>query len=702
MASVATHTIVRNVALIGHGHVGKTSLTDMLLYKAGVTDRLGSVDQGTSLLDVDDEERNHKLSTSAHLSHFTHHDLRINLIDTPGYPEFMGHVISALSAVETAVLAIDSYKGIEPNTRKSFALAGQLGLARMIVLTKCECENIDFDLLLTEIKAAFGERCVLMNVPVGIGSDFEDVVSTIHLPDEIPEGVLRSPQQCHQELVEDSVEADEELLMQYLDGEEIEGELLNRAVRAGVRAGLLIPIFCTSVMRDIGVSQFMDGLADYAIPPDALKRYITLPDGTHQELDYSEDAPLVAQVFKQQVDPYVSKLSYIRVFSGVLKKEKQLHDTRTKESLKIHQLFDMQGHEHQPVEQAFPGDLVAAVKVDDLKVGDTISDGSLAIQLPPMNFPTPMVGLAVEPKTRADQQKISGALHKIEDEDPTFTVSRDEQTHEIVIHGLSELHLSIIEERLKERDHVEIITHQPKIPYRETVTGKAEGSYRHKKQSGGSGQFAEVHMRVFPLSRDVDPEEYFTKENFSHLRAYHYDKTQNFAFLDCISGGSIPNQFIPAVEKGVRERLANGVLGGYPMQDIGIELFFGKDHPVDSNETAFRLAASHCLQEIAQQASPVLLEPIVSMEISVPEENMGDVNGDLNSRRGQVVGVDPAIGGMQVIRACAPLAEVTKYARVLQGITGGQGTFSMELSHYEQVPYAEQKKILAARSENEG
>ncbi len=695
MASVATHTIVRNVALIGHGHVGKTSLTDMLLYKAGMTDRLGSVDQGTSLMDVDSEERNHKLSTSAHLSHFTHHNMRINLIDTPGYPEFMGHVISALSAVETAVLAIDSHKGIEPNTRKSFELAGQLGLARMIVLTKCECENIDFELLLSEIKTAFGDRCVLMNVPVGIGPDFSDVVSTIHLPDQIPEGVLLSPEQSHKELVEDSVEADEELMMKYLEGEEIEGELLNRAVRCGVRAGLLIPIFCTSVVREIGVTQFMDGLADYAIPPDALKRYVTLADGTHQELDQSEDAPLVAQVFKQQVDPYVSKLSYIRVFSGTLKKEKQLYDTRTKESLKIHQLFDMQGHEHQAVEQALPGDLVAAVKVDNLKVGDTISDGSMSIQLPPMNFPTPMVGLAVEPKTRADQQKISGALHKIEDEDPTFTVSRDEQTHEIVIHGLSELHLSIIEERLKERDHVEIITHQPKIPYRETITGKAEGSYRHKKQSGGSGQFAEVHMRVSHLSRDFDPEEYFTRDNFSHLRAYHYDKSQNFAFLDCISGGSIPNQFIPAVEKGVRERLAAGVLGGYPIQDICIELFFGKDHPVDSNETAFRLAGSHCLKQIALEASPVLLEPIVSMEISVPEENMGDINGDLNSRRGQVVGIEPAVGGMQIIKARAPLAEVTKYARVLQGITGGQGTFSMELSHYEPVPYPEQKKILA-------
>jgi len=358
-------------------------------------------------------------------------------------------------------------------------------------------------------------------------------------------------------------------------------------------------------------------------------------------------------------------------------------------------LLRMQGSEHTEVDAAGPGGIVVVGKIDDLHSGDTISDVD-GLTMPPIDYPTPMIGLAVEPESRADQAKISSALAKIEEEDPTFNVTRDEQTHEMVMHGMSELHLKLVEERLSRRDHVQIITHEPKIPYRETVSGDAEGSYRHKKQSGGSGQFAEVHIRVFPLPRDIDPEEHFTKDRFASMRSYHYDPELNFGFVDSITGGSIPNQFIPAVEKGVRERMKTGVLAGFQVQDVVCELFFGKDHPVDSNETAFKMAGSIAFRDVFKQAKPTLLEPIVSMEVIIPEDKMGDVTSDLTStRRGHVEGMDAMPGGFQVLHTKAPLATVTTYQRFLASTTGGQGSFGLEFSHYEMVPGGEQQKIIA-------
>ncbi|MCA9046549.1 MAG: elongation factor G, partial [Planctomycetaceae bacterium] len=318
-----------------------------------------------------------------------------------------------------------------------------------------------------------------------------------------------------------------------------------------------------------------------------------------------------------------------------------------------------------------------------------------------IQFPKPMIGLAVEPKSQADQAKISGALHKIEEEDPTFEVHREEQTHEMVIQGMSELHLQLVQQRLHSREKVDVVTHQPKVPYRETVMSDAEGSYRHKKQSGGSGQFAEVHLRISPCPQDVVPEEYFTKDQFPSLRSYHYDPELNFCFVDRVSGGSVPNQFIPAVEKGIRERMTKGVLAGNQIQDVVVELFFGKDHPVDSNETAFKMAGSYCLREIFQQAKPALLEPVVSMEITIPSDKIGDISGDLNTRRGRLEGMDEAPGGVTTVHAKAPLAEVMTYARALSSLTGGQGSFTLEFSHYEMVPGNEQAKIIAAAKQEE-
>ncbi|MCA8997963.1 MAG: elongation factor G [Planctomycetaceae bacterium] len=686
---------LRNVVLVGHGSVGKTSLADLMLFKAGVSKRLGSPDDGTSFLDTEDEEKNRHHSITSHVCHFEHNNARINLIDAPGMPDFVGQVIGAYRAAETVAICINAPHGIEVNTRKSFQHAGNRGLARFLVLNKCDGDNVDLESLVEEIRAQFGTACALMTIPLGIGSEIHGVINTVSLPSELPTDAMVDPRAANQQVLDAAVEADEDLMMRYLEGEELSSEEIEGAIVKAVVAGTLIPIFCTAVKADIGVAELMDAIAQYAPSPADLKRHV-MKDGEDIEVEPDPDGPLVAQVVKTRIDPFVSKVSYLRIFSGRLKKESTVHVVGSNRNVKIHQLLDPQGSGVENVEEAIAGNIVAVTKVEDLHTGDTVSDGSDEITMPPMAFPRPMIGLAVEPKSQADQAKISSALHKIEEEDPTFKVHREDQTHEMVMEGMSELHLQLIQNRLHDREKVDVITHQPRIPYRETVSSDAEGSYRHKKQSGGSGQFAEVHMRVSPCPHGITPDEYFTKERFESMRSFHYDPEWNFCFVDRISGGSIPNQFIPAVEKGIRERMTRGVIANCQVQDIVVELFFGKDHPVDSNETAFKTAASHCLKEIFQQAKPALLEPIVQLEITVPADKIGDVTSDLNTRRGRMEGMDEVPGGFTMIHAKAPLAEVMTYARALSSMTGGQGSFTMEFADYEMVPGNEQQKIIAA------
>lgn len=688
---------IRNIVLVGHGAVGKTTLADLMLFKAGAATRPGSVDDGTSQLDIDEEERQRHFSISSSMVHFEHHGARINVIDTPGYPDFVGQAISALCAAETALVVINASSGIEANTRRTFELAGRAHLARMIVINKLDHENIKFPELIELIQANFGKNCVLMNVPLGLGHEFRGVASTLKVMEDV-KGAVIDPAAIGSAVMDAIVEADEELMERYLEGEQLSADEVLGGVTKAITAGTLIPIFCVSARTGAGVPELMDAIVDFALSPGEMVRHAKTEAGKEIDVQPAEDAPLVAQVFKTRIDPFVSKMSFIRVFSGKLTKDSMVKDVRTGKPVKVHQLLDVQGGHVEAVEEAHAGDVVVVAKVDDFQVGDTLigtSNGD-GVALPPLQFPTPMIGLAVEPKSRADQQKISGALHKIEEEDPTFRVYRDPQTHEMVMRGMSELHLQIVQDRLHKRDKVDVVTHQPKVPYRETCMQKAEGSYRHKKQSGGSGQFAEVHMRIYPLSRDIDPQEYFTKDRFEGLRSYHYNKELNFAFLDCISGGSVPNQFIPAVEKGVVERMEKGVIAGYQIQDCAVELFFGKDHPVDSNEAAFRTAGSMCMRDIFKQAKPVLLEPIMHLEVTVPGEKLGDVSSDLNTRRGRMEGMDSLPGGLQVVKARAPLAELLTYSRTLSSLSGGQGSYTMEFSHYEMVPPNEQQKIVAA------
>ncbi|CAK9046533.1 Elongation factor G (EF-G), partial [Durusdinium trenchii] len=488
-------------------------------------------------------------------------------------------------------------------------------------------------------------------------------------------------------------------MMRYLEGETLTAQELEGAISKAIASGTLIPIFCTSIRRDIGIQELMAGLAAYSPAPTDVPRF-ALQDEDKVPLSAGPEEPLVAQVFKTRIDPFVAKMSYLRIFSGTLRKDESLMNSRTQKPIKISQIMSLQGSHHDNITAAGPGDIVAVVKIDDLRTGDTLTSGDGSLRMPCIPFPKPMIGLAVEPASQADQAKISLALHKIEEEDPTFYVEREEQTHEMVMHGMSELHLQVVQSRLHDREKVDIITHAPKIPYHETISGMSEGSYRHKKQSGGSGQFAEVHMKLSPCPHGIDPEEYFTKDRFESMRSFHYDPQLNFAFVDRISGGSIPNQFIPAVEKGVRERMSQGVVAGFQVQDVVVELFFGKDHPVDSNETAFKLAGSHCFRELFEQARPTLLEPIVSLDITIPDDKIGDITGDLNTRRGRMEGLEEVPGGLTQIHAKAPLAEVMTYARALSSMTAGQGSFGMEFSHYEPVPPNEQAKIIASAAKN--
>ncbi len=692
---------IRNVAFVGHGHSGKTTLADLLLFKAGVGTRAGSVDDGTSLLDTDEEEKEKKQSIFSHVCRYEHADHRVNLIDCPGYPDFIGQVCGALRAVETAVVVLNANAGLEVNARRCFQLASDEHLARMIVVNRVDGDNVDIPNLVATIREHWGSSCVPINVPNGTGSKFTAVHSALQIKGEVPAGLPLNPQDYHQALMDAIVEADEALMERFLGGEDVSEEEIIHLIGKAIGHGSLIPILFTSAKSGVGVQELGDALADYAPTPLDEDHHATGEGGKDIVVNPSPDEPFVAQVFKVRIDPFVGKMAYLRVFSGHIAKDTVVQDHRNNKTMKLSNLLEVQGSKTEPVDYATSGDIIAVAKVEDLSVGDTVSAQGVHIDFPSIHFPRPMVGLAVTPKTAADQQKISVALHKIEEEDQTFHVMREAQTHEMVIQGMSDLHLQAIVHRLHRRDKVDVNTAMPRIPYRETCNMNAEGMYRHKKQSGGSGQFAEVHFRIGPLPQGIVPEEYFIKERFESLRSFHYDPVLNFAFLDCVTGGSVPNNFIPAVEKGIKERMEKGVLAGYQVQDCWCALFFGKDHPVDSNETAFKTAGRQCFKEVFGKAKPALLEPIVKAEIMVPGEKLGDITSDLNTRRGRMEGMDTLPGNFTVVKASVPLSEMQTYARSLSSITGGQGSYTFEPSHYEVVPGNEQQKIVASAKVHE-
>ncbi|MBI3466071.1 MAG: elongation factor G [Planctomycetes bacterium] len=681
---------IRNIALCGHGHSGKTTLVDKLLVKTGAVNRQASVTDGTSVCDFDEEEKHHKYSIEASVVHCEHAGKRFNIIDTPGYPDFIGQTIGALRGVDTAAIVINAHAGIEVNTRRVFEEAGKAGLGRLVIINKLDEHNIDFPKLVENVQKLFGSGCIVLNVPRGLGDAFKGVINTLK-PSSDTQGAVVDAAAAGQALLETIIEMDEVVTERYFEGQQPTDEEVARLMVEAVATGHLIPIVCTSGKAEVGLTEMLDAFALCGLPPNRIQRTARNAAGEEVAVGSEANGPLVAQVFKTRIDPFVQKLSFIRVFSGTLRKDDNVHASGARKSVKIAQLLEMQGAETHPVDSAGPGDVVAVAKAEDLHTGTTLGD----FTMPPMQFPTPMVGLAVTPKSRGDEAKLSGSLHKVAEEDPTFHLGRESQTKELVMTGMSELHLQLIQERLKRRDKVEVDTKEPKIPYRETIQNNAEGSYRHKKQTGGRGQFGEVHIRMYPLPSGIDPAEYATKARFPSMREYHYDPVHNFMWVDSIVGGTIPNNFLPAVEKGFKERLDRGVIAGYQIQNVCVEVHFGKHHPVDSSEAAFKTAGSMAFRNVFQEAKPGLLEPIVKLHVTVPGDKLGDISSDMSGRRGRVLGMDSAGGDLQTVTAEVPLAEVTTYARSLSSITGGQGSYTMEFSHYDVVPGNILKDIIS-------
>jgi elongation factor G len=680
---------IRNIAVCGHGSSGKTTLVDQLLVKTGAVSGQPSVDSGTSICDFDEEEKHHKHSVESSVVHFDHGGKRFNVIDTPGYPDLIGQTIGALRAADTALITIDAHAGIKVNTRRAWQEAGDAGLGRILCITKLDTDQINFPQLIDTIRDVFGKSCVLFNVPLGQGHDLKSVVSTLSVPAGTV-GALVDPASAGEAALESIIEADEKVMEKYFEGEMPSQDELDRLCVEAVRQRTITPIVCVSTKAGVGVDELLAVLLQCALPPTAIPR-TAAKDGDSVTLKADPAAPLAAQVFKTRIDPFVQRLSFIRIFAGTLKKDALLASPGHRKGIKIGPLLSVQADKTANIDEAGPGDIVAVAKNEELHTGMSLGE----VELPKLKFPRPMVGLAVAPKARGDETKLSGALHKVTEEDSTVHLQHDPETKEMVLTGMSELHLNLLRERITRRDKVEVEVHEPKIPYRETIQIEAAGSYRHKKQSGGSGQFGEVHLRMYPFPEDMQPEDFLTKERFPHLKSSHFHDKNHFLFVDTVVGGTIPGNFLPAIEKGFLEKVATGIVAGYPVQNICVEVYFGKDHPVDSNETAFRVAARHALANTFREAKPSLLEPVVKLAITVPVDKVGDVSSDLSGRRGQMVGMDSAGGGMTTVEATAPLAEVMTYARTLSSMTGGQGSYTMEFSHYDVVPGNVQQQIIA-------
>src|SRR5262245_45223091 len=523
---------IRNIALCGHGGSGKTTLADKLLVKTGAVSGEPSVDAGTSIGDFDPEEKAHKRTIEASVTHFEHAGKRFNVVDTPGYSDFIGQTIGALRGVDTAVIVINAHSGIEVNTRRVFKEAEKAGVARVIVINKMDEHNIDFPALIERIRDTFGNQCVLFNVPVGDGGNFKGVVGTLKPPGSAG-GALVNPAEIHTALIESIIEVDEELMMKYFEGEEPTAEQLASLIVRAVAEGTLIPIVCCSAKAGVGLSELLDAFGQCALPPSAVVRKAT-KDGAEIDIKSDPTGPLIAQVFKTRIDPFVQKLSFIRVYSGTIKKDETVPTSSSRKGTKLGPPLEVQGAETKPVDSASAGDIIAIAKMEELHTGTSLG----VAELPKIPFPTPMVGLAVTPKSRNDEAKLSASLHKIVEEDSTFKLDRDSQTKELVTTGMSELHLQIIRERLHRRDKLDVDTKPPKIPFRETIQTNAEGSYRHKKQSGGRGQFGEVHVRMYPFPRGTKAEEWCTKERFPHMKDFHYDEQHNFVWVNSVVGGT--------------------------------------------------------------------------------------------------------------------------------------------------------------------
>jgi elongation factor G len=663
---------IRNVLVAGHGASGKTTLIDAMLFASKTTTRRGNTADGSSFSDFEKEEKDHKHSIYSSILHADHDGKRINLIDTPGSPDLIGVALACLPAVETVVVVINAQNGIEVVTRRIMEAAKERNLCRAIIINKVDLPEIKLEALVTHIQETFGHECLPINLPSQAG---KAVVECL-LNREGKSDVL-SVAGAHTAILDQIVELDENLMEKYLGGEEPNYDALHAPFEKAMDEGHVVPILFTDAKNNVGIGELLDAIARHFPSPEEgnPRPFLTGEGADERPFEYHNDAnkPLLAHVFKVTTDPFVGKLAIFRVHQGKAAGNSQVFIGHNKKSIKLGHVSFLQGKEHKEADVIIAGDIGAVAKIEEIHPNDVLHDDHAldSVHLKPLTFPTPMFGLAVLPQTRGDDQKISGVLTKLAEEDPTFKWQTDRQTHEMVINGLGELHLRLVLEKLKNRGlHVE--TKPPKIAYRETILGKAEGHHRHKKQTGGAGQFGEVFLRIEPLERG-----------------------QGFEFVNEVFGGTIPGQYIPAVEKGVRELLDQGVIAGYPLQDLRVIVYDGKHHPVDSKEVAFKTAGKYAFKDAILKARPVLLEPIVDMEVTAPEAQMGTITGDLSGKRGRIQGTDILPGGMAQVKAQAPLSEVMQYQSQLKSVTGGQGSFVMELSHYEPVPPQVQQQVAA-------
>jgi len=667
---------IRSIVLIGHGGSGKTSLAEAMLHAAKATGRLGSVDDGTSMMDYSDieKERNHSVDPAA--AHFEHAGKTIDLIDSPGYPDFIGGAICSLAGADVVLLVISASAGIEVNTRRLHKAAGELNMPVAIVINKIDADNVDLAGLMGQIAETFGQACKPMNLPTDGGKGVVDCFTR-----DSGSADVADVADAHTQLVENIIESDEEMMEAYLGGEEIPTDKLGAAVGWAMVESTLIPVLFTSAKAEVGITELMDAVANYFPTPDVVKQrpINSAANGEGEEVAFATDprGAFIAQAFKIATDPFVGKLAWIRVLQGTATPDTTYILGDEKKSVKIGHLFKVMGKDTQEVKQAVAGEVIALAKVEEIAAGDVLHTDAAPMFRAMPTMPMPMYSLAVTPKSRGDEQKISTVLARLAEEDPTFVATRDTQTNEMVISGIGDLHLRIELEKMKTRFDLDVETKLPKIPYKETITANAEGHHRHKKQTGGAGQFGEVYLRVEPLEAGA-----------------------GFEFVNALYGESIPRQFLPAIEKGVREVLEHGAVAGYPMQDIKVSVYDGKHHPVDSKEVAFKAAGKFAFIDAIGKARPAILEPIVNMEITVPASYMGDIASDLSGRRGRIQGQEMLPGNMCCVQAQAPLAEVMQYNSQLRSVTGGQGSYTMELSHYEPVPGNVQQQIIAATAKD--
>ena len=677
---------IRNIALVGHGSCGKTSLAEAMLFSAGEINRMGKVEEGNTRSDYTQDEKERQISLNVTVLQAHWKDVKVNILDTPGYPDFVGEVKAGLRVADNFVVVLSAVEGIGVGTERAWEFVEEYGLPGFFFVTQMDREYADFDKVLQAAKERFGP-VVPLQFPLDGGTGFHRIVDLLKMkvltyspgskerPKEepIPSELEGRAEEMREQLVEAVAEVSEELMERYFEGELGEEEL-KEGIRQGVRERSIFPLLCGDGLSNIGVDRLLDVVSDYgATPVDG--EVVGARDGEEVRISPEPDAPLSLLVFKTLSEPHVGELLFFRVYSGTLRSGLEVLNSSKGSTERIGQIYMMNGNERHEVGSVTTGDIGALVKLRDTHTGDTLCERGEPVVLPGIRFPEPVIQIAVSPKAKGDEEKINSGLARLHDEDPTFSFRVDPELKQTILEGMGEMHLEVIISKLKRKFGVDVNVEEPKIPYRETITIPAEGHHRHKKQTGGRGQYGEVYLKIEPLERGA-----------------------GFEFVDAITGGVIPSKFIPSVEKGIREAMAGGVLAGYPVVDLKATVYDGSFHPVDSNDISFKIAGSMAFKDAFMKAKPVLLEPIYEVEVVVPEEYMGDVMGDLSGRRGKILGME-ARGPFQVVRALVPLKELYRYSTTLRSMTQGRGMHTQKFSHYEQVPQEIAEKIIQEAKE---